>query len=90
MVNMNGQLDYFGRTVNKAARVQTVARSDELSVSEEVFLDPDFQAACSGSSWSDFRKSVEDLRGIAGSQRVYTAQRIAPNLTEAESLGPAS
>jgi class 3 adenylate cyclase len=90
VVNMNGQLDYFGRTVNKAARVQTVARSDELSVSEEVFLDPDFQAACSGSSWSDFRKSVEDLRGIAGSQRVYTAQRIAPNLTEAESLGPAS
>lgn len=40
MVNLNGQLDYFGRTVNKASRVQSVARSNELSVSEEVFADP--------------------------------------------------
>ena len=81
MVNLNGQMDYFGRTVNKAARVQTVARSNELSVSEEVFTDPDFQAECSASFWSDFRKSVEDLKGIGGGQLVYTAQRRAVNAT---------
>jgi class 3 adenylate cyclase len=75
LVSLNGQLDYFGRTVNRAARVQSVARSDELSVSEEVYHDPDFQAQCRSSAWSDFRKSVEDLRGISGSHRVYTAQR---------------
>ena len=81
MVNLNGQMDYFGRTVNKAARVQAIARSNELSVSEEVFTDPDFQAECSVSSWSNFRKSVEDLKGIVGGQLVYTAQRGAANAT---------
>ena len=81
MVNLNGQMDYFGRTVNKAARVQAIARSNELSVSEEVFTDPDFQAECSVSSWSNFRKSVEDLKGIVGGQLVYTAQRGTANAT---------
>lgn len=75
LVNLNGQMDYFGRTVNRAARVQSVARSDELSVSEAVYEDPDFQAECRSSAWSDFRQSVEDLKGISGRHRVYTAQR---------------
>jgi class 3 adenylate cyclase len=79
LVNLNGQMDYFGRTVNPAARVQSVARSDELSVSEEVYQDPDFQAECRSSAWSDFRKSVEDLKGISGRHRVYTTQRQSKN-----------
>lgn len=74
LVTLNDRLDYFGRSVNKAARLQTVARSDELSVSAEVFADPDFQSARPHGRWSEFRESMEDLKGIVGLQRVYTAR----------------
>lgn len=74
LVTLNERLDYFGRTVNKAARIQSVARSDELSVSQEVFTDRDFQSLKPQLAWSDFRESAEDLKGIAGRQLVYTAR----------------
>jgi class 3 adenylate cyclase len=36
-VTLNDNLDYFGQTVNVAARVQGVAEADEICVSDEVF-----------------------------------------------------
>lgn len=73
LVTLNDQIDYFGRTINKAARIQSVARGDELSVSEEVYTDVEFQSSMKHLNWSPFRESIEDLKGIAGGQRVYTA-----------------
>ena len=36
-VTLNERLDYFGQTVNIAARVQNIADADELYISEQVF-----------------------------------------------------
>ena len=78
LVTLNNQLDYFGRTVNKAARIQAVARSHELSVSKEVFTDAAFQEAVQHLGLTDLRESVEDLKGIAGAQHVYTTTLSSP------------
>jgi class 3 adenylate cyclase len=40
-VTLNERLDYFGRTVNVAARIQNRARGDEMCLSEDVHDAPD-------------------------------------------------
>src|SRR5207253_2895039 len=41
VVNSNDRLDYFGQTVNVAARVQNLAEGDELVVTDGVWNAPD-------------------------------------------------
>jgi class 3 adenylate cyclase len=36
-VTLNDRLDYFGQTVNIAARVQNLAGADEIFVSQDVY-----------------------------------------------------
>lgn len=43
-VNANGYLDYFGRTVNIAARIQNESQGDDIILTEEVFHEPEIQA----------------------------------------------
>ncbi|TGN19959.1 adenylate/guanylate cyclase domain-containing protein [Leptospira idonii] len=38
-VNLNSNIDYFGNTVNYAAKMQTATESGEISISETVFRD---------------------------------------------------
>ncbi|MFO7781071.1 MAG: adenylate/guanylate cyclase domain-containing protein [Spirochaetia bacterium] len=40
VVTLNSRLDYFGRTVNIAARVESLSRSREICMSDEVFRAP--------------------------------------------------
>jgi class 3 adenylate cyclase len=42
-VTLNERLDYFGRTVNVAARIQNRARGDEICLSKEVHDAPDVE-----------------------------------------------
>lgn len=42
-VNSNDRLDYFGRTVNIAARVQGCSRGGDIVVTEQVYLLPEVQ-----------------------------------------------
>lgn len=39
-VNSNDRLDYFGRTVNMAARIQGLSQGDDILISQEVLNDP--------------------------------------------------
>jgi len=39
-VTMNDRLDYFGQTVNIAARVQSLARANEIVVTDDVLSEP--------------------------------------------------
>src|SRR5258707_7007422 len=39
-VTLNERLDYFGQTVNIAARVQNLADGDEICITEEVYNAP--------------------------------------------------
>jgi class 3 adenylate cyclase len=43
-VTLNERLDYFGQTVNIAARVQNLAEADEICVSQDVFDSGDVKA----------------------------------------------
>ncbi len=40
VVTLNNKLDYFGSTVNKAARIQGLSRPNEVLFSEEIFNNP--------------------------------------------------
>jgi class 3 adenylate cyclase len=74
LVNLNSSIDYFGSTVNKAARIQNLSKSDEVSFSEEVYNDPAFLTALQAAGVSEIHKRVEDLKGIQGAQVAYTAR----------------
>lgn len=74
LVNLNNRLDYFGSVVNKAARIQNVSRSYEISFSDEVYSDKSFLAELRATGVSGIQKHYEDLKGIQGRQVVYTAR----------------
>ncbi|NJK74633.1 MAG: hypothetical protein HC942_11815 [Microcoleus sp. SU_5_6] len=74
LVNLNNSIDYFGSTVNKAARIQNLSKSDEVSFSEEVYDDREFLTALKSIGVSEIHKRVEDLKGIQGAQVAYTAR----------------
>ncbi|MCG3183293.1 MAG: hypothetical protein ICCCNLDF_01388 [Planctomycetes bacterium] len=62
-VTLNERLDYFGQTVNVAARVQGVADADEICLTEDVFSVPPVQEALKG---REARLESAKLKGIAG------------------------
>ena len=74
LVNLNNSIDYFGSTVNKAARIQNLSKSDEVSFSEEVYDDQAFLTALKTAGVSEIQKRVEDLKGIQGAQVAFTAR----------------
>ncbi len=74
LVNLNNRLDYFGRTINKAARIQNLSKSDQLSFSEDVYNDEEFLSTLKYNGWLVFQKTYEDLKGIEGQQVVYKAK----------------
>ena len=67
-VNMNQKRDYFGQTVNIAARVQSLAGAEQVFVTEDVYTHPSF-----GNRESSFEKVMEKvhLRGIEETTTVY-------------------
>ena len=65
---------YFGSTVNKAARIQNLSKSDEVSFSKDVYNDQAFLTVLQAAGVSEIYKRVEDLKGIQGAQIVYTAR----------------
>lgn len=64
-VDFNDRLDYFGRTVNIAARVQAVADAGEIVCTEPVYGALGAAEALSGKGYVEKRESVP-LKGIEG------------------------
>jgi class 3 adenylate cyclase len=71
-ITQNGRLDYFGSTVNRAARIQGAAGSQELVVSEAVFFEPEVQKALKtltgGVRVEKFRA---ELKGVDGRMHLF-------------------
>jgi class 3 adenylate cyclase len=67
-VTLNNRLDYFGQTVNTAARVQGLAGSEEVYVTEEVFAFPGVKALLRG--YKVFAGKVK-LKGIQEEMQVF-------------------
>ena len=69
-VTLNGQQDYFGQTVNVASRVQGLAASRSIVVTEQVVENADARALLETTGLKPARKSVA-LSGIADKVSVY-------------------
>ncbi len=61
--------DYFGRTVNVAARIAAYARPGEVLVSQEVV---DAAAALDGVAFTSIGPA--DLKGVSGVMQLYAAR----------------
>jgi class 3 adenylate cyclase len=73
-VELNDRLDYFGRTVNIAARVEGVAAAGEIVCTEAVYAAPGVAASATAAGFAATRADVA-LRGIEGEVAVV---RLAP------------
>jgi class 3 adenylate cyclase len=71
-VTLNDSLDYFGHTVNVAARVQGLADADEIYVTDDVFQSDGVAALLSSVESRDAQ-----LRGIHREVRVHKARPAA-------------
>ncbi|HSC47904.1 MAG TPA: DUF5939 domain-containing protein [Gammaproteobacteria bacterium] len=67
-VTLNDQLDYFGQTVNIAARVQNLANADEIYVTEEIYGHEGVRHALQA---LEVEPQSAQLKGISSSQQVY-------------------
>jgi class 3 adenylate cyclase len=69
-VELNEQLDYFGQTVNVAARVQGLADGGEIVCTEDVWNAPGVQAQAKQVGLSR-QRGLAQLKGVAGEVAVY-------------------
>jgi len=72
-VTMNERFDYFGQTVNRAARIQGLAKDQEIYFSESVFQDPGCRRSLA-SRKAAVRRWRTQLKGIEGDQIVYSVK----------------
>ncbi len=72
-VTLNERLDYFGQTVNIAARVQNLADGDEICITEEVYGAP---AVAEIIAPYPVAKSEAELKGVSKALSVYHLARI--------------
>jgi class 3 adenylate cyclase len=71
LVNLNDRVDFFGTTVNKAARIQGLATKDEFCISEEMFLSHATKDILKINGVTRVRRSQKALKGLSGSHSVY-------------------
>lgn len=67
-VTLNENLDYFGQTVNIAARVQSFADAGEICLTEALYTAPGVRELLTGRQVERFEAP---LRGVEGSAQVY-------------------
>jgi class 3 adenylate cyclase len=67
-VTLNDNLDYFGQTVNIAARVQSFADAGEICLTEALYTAPGVRELLTGRDVNGFEAP---LRGVEGNARVY-------------------
>jgi class 3 adenylate cyclase len=73
-VTLNERLDYFGQTVNIAARVQNLADGDEICITEDV---RDAEGVVEIIAPYSVAKSEAELRGVSKAMSVYHLARRA-------------
>ena len=73
-VTLNERLDYFGQTVNIAARVQNLADGDEICITEEVYGAPGVAEIIAP---YPVAKSEAELKGVSKAMSIYHLARMA-------------
>lgn len=69
-INNESKFDYFGTTINMAARVQQKAQGRDVVFTEAVRQDPDVDAYLKAANWRCQVLTVS-LKGIEGTQTLY-------------------
>ena len=69
LVNLNDKLDYFGSSINKAARVQAVASSGEICFTEPLYQDAAFKQTLKELGINEMTRHSVNLKGIDGHKR---------------------
>ena len=77
-VTLNENLDYFGQTVNVAARVQALADAGEICVSEALYSAPGVSGLLAGHAVVEFEAPLRGVEGNACVYRVVRRQNPAP------------
>ncbi|URA10316.1 adenylate/guanylate cyclase domain-containing protein [Thermospira aquatica] len=71
VVTLNGRLDYFGSTVNMAARIQAIANPNEVVMSENIFEHEESKKIL-----AQYAKTVERtkriFKGLKGEYNIYS------------------
>lgn len=67
-VTLNERLDYFGQTVNIAARVQGLAEAEEIFVTDDVYRSTGVKDLLNG---RDVTASKATLKGVRDEMQVY-------------------
>lgn len=70
VVTLNNRIDYFGRTVNIASRVQSISGARELSMLRDTLAAPGVRETLK-ERVSTVRRNRKTLKGIAGTAEVY-------------------
>ena len=73
-VTLNERLDYFGQTVNIAARTQNLAGADEVCMTEDVYAVAGMAEVLKS---HHVKQSQEELKGVRGTVSVYRV--VGPN-----------
>ena len=69
-MTLNDNLDYFGQTVNVAARVQSLADAGDICVSEALYTAPGVRDLLSGREVAAFDASLRGVEGVATVYRI--------------------
>jgi class 3 adenylate cyclase len=71
LVNLNGRIDYFGSTVNRAARIQGSAAPNEVVFSNDARADCAVADGLLKNRGDDIREEQIMLKGIDSGQAVF-------------------
>ena len=97
-VTLNGQLDYFGQAVNLAARIQGVASSNEICISDDLYRMPGAAALLAGCQLTETQMRVKGIDREVIVLRIgsheqcgpYPARSVSPGATRVKRTGTAS
>lgn len=79
-VTLNDRLDYFGSTVNMAARLESLSTGNDVIISNALYDDPEVRALLESEGFTA-TKFQHELRGFVGEQ--FELWRIAPTAKKA-------
>jgi class 3 adenylate cyclase len=86
VVTSKGRRDYFGQTVNIAARMQALAEAGEIVLSHEVYESPGVARLLAG---REVRAEQAVIRGVSGEVSVFRVL-VAPPVAASPTLEPAT
>ena len=82
VVNVNNTIDYFGRTANLAARVQSCANAHEICLSEAIFEDPEVGPILAGHQ--GLESETVALKGVDDAVTIWRLRQSRPAAAAAD------